>query len=398
MANVQVARSTYQAITGEGIQVREIGDRIALLDRDVTPLLVMSINAKRKKPSKSPRIEQIEDDVRGLWDYHASNATISSVATGILVSDGTLFAAGDLVAVQKANSSSAAEEIVRVTAISSNTLTVTRNIGGAGADSINVNQALRIIGSAFAEGADLGSVRSTTKTTITSYTQIFREPIKITGTMQATEVYGEPDEEYQIAKAQIELKKSIEAAGLWGRASESLAAPASVRTTMGFKSRVSTNVNDMATTATLTKWNTVSETAFRYSQHRKLLIAAPAVHSGINYFAQNALQTQVESTVFGVNIKRLVLPHGELLLAPNWLMEAGVAAQAGYNDEFYIIDLEAVTLYYLNGNGVNRDVALYRDVVKAGADATTHEVRGELAWIFVNEKKHSRGFNCSSYA
>jgi len=398
MANVVVARSTYQAITGEGIQVREIGDRIALLDRDVTPLLVMSINAKRKKPSKSPRIEQIEDDVRGLWDYHASNATISSVATGILVSDGTLFAVGDLVAVQKANSSSAAEEIVRVTAISSNTLTVTRSIGGAGQDSINVTQALRIIGSAFAEGAALGSVRSTTKTTITSYTQIFREPIQITGTMQATEVYGEPDEEYQIAKAQIELKKQIEAAGLWGRASESLAAPASVRTTMGFKSRVSTNVNDMATTATLTKWNTVSETAFRYSQHRKLLIAAPAVHSGINYFAQNALKTEVESTVFGVNIKRFMLPHGELLLAPNWLMEAGVASQAGYNDEFYIIDLEAVTLFYLNGNGVNRDVALYRDVVKAGADATTHEVRGELAWIVVNEKKHSRGFNCSAYA
>jgi hypothetical protein len=154
----------------------------------------------------------------------------------------------------------------------------------------------------------------------------------------------------------------------------------------------------MATTATLTKWNTVSETAFRYSQHRKLLIAAPAVHSGINYFAQNALKTEVESTVFGVNIKRFVLPHGELLLAPNWLMEAGVASQDGYNDEFYIIDLEAVTLFYLNGNGVNRDVALYRDVVKAGADATTHEVRGELAWIIVNEKKHARGYRCTQYA
>ena len=54
------------------------------------------------------------------------------------------------------NSSSAAEEVARVTAINSNTLTITRNVGGAGADTITATGSIRIIGSAYQEGDNVG--------------------------------------------------------------------------------------------------------------------------------------------------------------------------------------------------------------------------------------------------
>lgn len=396
MPQITVARSTYQAITGENILVREVGDKIALLDRDTTPLLVMSINAKRKFGTKVSRIEQIEDDVRQLWGF--ASAQIDSVTTALLVNDGTLFAVGDLVAAQKANTSAAAEEVIRVTAVATNTLTVTRGIGGAGADTIATTAALRILGSAYAENAGLGTVRSTTKTVIISYTQIFREPFSISRTMRANETFGERDETYQEMKAQTEIKKQLEAAALWGRASESLAAPGTIRTTMGFKARVSTNLTDMATTITIAKFNTLSETGFRYGSKVKTLIAAPVYHSAVANFGQGKMQVKTGETAFGVNFRRLILPHGDLLLAPNWLMENGISGQAGYGDEAYVVDLSAIELRYLNGNGVNCDVALFRNVKRDGTDGFTHEYLGELGWVIINERKHARAYNGTAYS
>src|SRR5256885_1892496 len=122
MATETVARSVNQAIN-ENILRRDIGDRIAELDPDVTPLVVMTTNAKRKKSTISVRVERIEAAPRVLGGQ-VNNGTpdYSSAATGVLGSDGPIFQAGDLTAVQKANSSSAAEKVIRVTAVNTNTL------------------------------------------------------------------------------------------------------------------------------------------------------------------------------------------------------------------------------------------------------------------------------------
>ena len=395
MANVTVARSTNQAIT-EQVLVREVGDQIAELEPDVAPLLVFSTKAKRKRATYSPRIEKIEDELRNLWGYHNA-AAIDSVNTQVLVNDGTLFAANDLVAVLRTDAAGGVEEIVRVTAVNGNTLTVVRGVGGF-QDTISQTNALRIVGSAYAEGAGLGSVRSTTKTIITSYTQIFREPVSVTGTMQASNTYGGDDEDYQLQKALKEHKKQIEAAGLWGRASESLSSPGTIRTTMGFKSRVTTNVTDVNTTLTLRIMNTFSASAFRYGADTKLFIAAPKYIEAITFFSQNKLLTEVQQTIFGVKISQLILPHGTLLLARNWLMEDGVSGQPGYDDEAYAVDMGAIEYRFLSWNGKSRDTALMRDRKKDGTDGETHEYLSEVGWVVAQEKRHARMLDCSDYS
>lgn len=387
----------------ETVQVRVLGDKIVQLQPDVTPLIVMTTNAKKKKSTPVPRIERIEDDLRNLWDYQAGTTTLSSIATTLTVSTGNLFATNDLVAVIKPQSNANAPEVMRVTGITGNILTVTRGVGGAdsiapGADSIYPTNALRIIGSAYAEGDAYGSFRSTQKVVPISYAQIFRTPVQLTRTMQASRTYGESDYQYQKAKALMEHKKEIEGSGLWGRASETLAAPNTIWTTMGFRSRVQTNVMDFQTTGTLTEFNTFSQTSFRYGSPAKLLIAAPVIISAINFYSQSKLLTEVGQTIFGVNIKRLTLPHGEYMLARNWLMEAGVAGQPGFATEMYSVDLNNVEFCYLADQGETRDTQYRENVVQTGVDAEQDEWYTQAGWIFTQEKVHAVGFDFSAYA
>lgn len=394
---VQTQRSTNEAIS-ETVLVRDVPDEVMVLDGDITPLTVMSVNAKRKRPTFSPRIEKLEDDLRTLWGFMNAAAVASNV-TSILVNDGTLFAVSDLVAAPQTLTATPADEVMRVTAISTNTLTVVRGVGGSGADTLVTSQSLRILGSAYAENGAYGTPRSTSKTTIISYTQIIREPFQLSGTIRASKTYGGPEEDYQERMALLNWKKQCEAMALWGRASETLAAPGSIRTTMGFKPRVTTNVTDVNTTLTLILFNTFGQTAFRYNQGRpRLFIAAPIYISAINFFSQNKLLTEVGQTVFGVKVKTLYLPHGTLMLANNFLMEDGISGQAGFADEAYAVDLANVEYRYLAANGVNRDVKLYRDVKKDGTDGQAHEYLGEVGWIITQEKSHSRMREASAYA
>src|SRR6266705_3341517 len=108
---VSTARSTNEAIS-ETVLVRDVPDEVMVLDGDITPLTVMSVNAKRKRPCFSPRIEKLEDDLRTLWGFMNAAAVASNV-TNILVNDGTLFGVGDLLSAPQTFTATAADEGMR---------------------------------------------------------------------------------------------------------------------------------------------------------------------------------------------------------------------------------------------------------------------------------------------
>lgn len=373
------AARNVKASSDEGVLVRDVANDMVLLEPDTTPLMVLTTNTKRKKACKAPKFEWIEDAEVSFWAQAAGASDYTSTATDIAVGDITLWAVGDIAAVPKAVTSTAAEEVILVTAVAgttNGTITVTRGIGGSGADTISATGSLRIIGGAFLENGALPSGRYSAKVNKYSYAQIFRTAVSISETERSTELYGSPEgeEKYQIAKAMVRHKAEIEAAGWWSRASETAAAQ-SRWTTAGFKSVVTTNVTDASGTVTLTKFNDFSETAFRFGERKKLFSAAPKVISAMNFFAQNALMTKSEDKVFGVNLQRFITPHGELMLVRNFRMENGIAGLNGFGDEAYCVDMPSVGIRYLAGNGKSRDTKLYTDVVKDGTDGVKSEIK-----------------------
>lgn len=407
MAVLTAARSFNQQVT-DTTQVRDVSEQMVLLEPDANPLFVITNAAKRKSPSLTPRFEWIEDQEVALWGQVNNGTTgYSSVATNILVSDGTLFAAGDICAVPNAISSANADEVFLVTAVSTNTLTITRDIGTGGVnDTIGATASIKIIGTAFTENGAISTNRYTAKTAQISYCQIFKTLVQVTHTAASTKQYGAANGErkYQLVKALIRHRSEIEAAGLWSRASETLASPASRWTTMGLKPRISTNKTDASTTLTLTVFNTFGESVFRWGESQKLLVAAPKVISAINFFSQNKLLTSVGDTVFGVKINRLTLGLGEFLLKNNYRMstaEIGIPSGGNnFSDEAYAIDLPSVEMRYLSGGGDNLigDTKLYENVVQDGSTVRSDEYRTQAGWGIRHEKKHGRLYDVSAYA
>lgn len=400
MADIVVSRSFNQAVT-ETVQKRVfVGENDILLNPNLTPLFAMSTRLNGRKPVNSVRVEWVEDDFIPHWGQVSNGTTdYASNATNIAVVDSTLFAVNDLVAVPKAASSSAAEEVVLVTAIASPTLTITRGIGGSGADTIGATGDLRIIGSAYTEGSSFGTVRSTSKSVQISYAQIFREPVKVTKTMAAQAQFGAENERmFQRRKALEQYNKQIESALLYSRASESLASPTSRWTTMGFKSRVSTNVYNANTTLTSSGMMSFAELAFGkyYEGNEKVLLAAPRVVSAFDQVANNVLRLAPTDDVFGVKVKRYVTDHGDFLIVRDLLLENSPNSGLGWGDEAFAVDLKSCELHPLSGNGENRDTSLLTDVIKDGTDVYADEYLGQIASVIRFEKRHARLYNCSA--
>jgi hypothetical protein len=291
-----------------------------------------------------------------------------------------------------------------ITAISTNTLTITRGVGSSGADTLPATGSIRIISSAFKEDDNIGQQRYTAKTVQISYAQIFKTPVKVTHTAASTKQYGAPQGErkYQLVKALIRHRSEIEGAGLWSRASESLNSPSSRWTSMGFLSRIATNKTDAGGTVTLTTWNTFSETCFRYGEKQKLLLCAPKVISALNSFSQNKLLTRVGDTVFGVKIARFELALGEFMMANDYRLgtaDVGFPGGNSFASHAYSIDLPSIAMRYLQGGGDNLigDTKLYENILPDGSTTRTDEYRSQIGWEIRHERKHAWIFDVLTY-
>lgn len=401
MAALNTVRSVYRASTDTNLP-RAVDKEMRELEPDFAPLYVLTNAAGNKEGTPNPKFEWFEDQEVPLLGTVSNGTTdYSSVATSIVVADATIFGPGDLCAVLKANSSAAAEEVILVTAgggAAGATLTVTRNIGGAGADTIGATNTLYIIGSAHVEDGAVSSQRYMAATPKASYIQIFKDAIKHTDLSDATERYVKSnDTDYQTYKAMKTHRSRIELSGLLGRGSQTLADPSSRWTTQGVKPTIATNVTSGGTSIDFNTFLTFGQTAFRYGSKEKLGIFAPVLMSAVGFYSANKLQTHVGDKEFGVSIKQLILPHGIINLANDWRFTDGGFGGAGLNDEGFVLDLAAIKMRYQNGNGMSLDTKVYRDVVKDGSTQTVDEIRSYVGWQVMNEQKHARIYNASNY-
>lgn len=399
-----VARSIDQAYA-ETVQKRQfIGENDVLLNPSLTPILTLVTKiGNRKKPTNAARVEWIEDDYLNIWGQATNGTTnLSSVATGVPVTDVTLFAVNDLIAFPNAVTSTVVEEVALVTAINGSTLTITRGIGGSGAATIGATADIRILAPAFAEGAAFGTVRTTAKSVQISYTQIFRRPVSVTKSEVAQALFGPSNDRlYQRRKMLEEHRRDIESAGLWSHPSESLALPATIRTTMGIKNRIVTNTYNANTTLTEGAFLTFTQTAFGqyYEGAEKLLVAAPIVISALDFWADNKLRLAPGDDIYGVKVSRYVTSHGDFIITRDLnLANAPTTAAAGWGGEAYALDIDSIEFAPLVGNGENRDTQLLIDVIKDGADLYRDEYLTEGAWVVRFEKRHARLYAVNAYA
>lgn len=102
-------------------------------------------------------------------------------------------------------------EVIQVTAISSDNLTIVRGYGSTAGETHAAGATFRILGRPKQDSADLSSDRSTTRTRRSNFTQIFEDAVVVAGSAEAVVKAGVPSEvALQAADRLMELMRELD--------------------------------------------------------------------------------------------------------------------------------------------------------------------------------------------
>lgn len=183
----------------------DVADIIGIVSPFETPLLDHLGDARRG--ARSTVHEWIEDAL--LPNADALNQTVftpdATTATSLTVDNGSVFQPGDQVRPDGAS------EIMLVTTVVGDTLTVVRAYGGTTPTMLEDDQRLFVIGNAALEGADRPPTRFTNRVRRANYSQIFTASVEVSGSQLAAHAIGVQDElDFQKQERLRELLRDLE--------------------------------------------------------------------------------------------------------------------------------------------------------------------------------------------
>ncbi len=197
-------KATYSAGTTLPELAEDVSDLIGIISPYETPLLDALGDPMRE--ATSTHHEWLEDELLPNKDaINDSTYSDPSTDTDFVVDNGDRFRVGDQIQVE------GSEELMLVTGINSNTLTVVREYAGTTAEDLADNQVINILGNAALEGADKPGARFTNRSRCGNYTQIFTATVEVSGTDMAASQLGLADEmDYQKQERLRELIRDLE--------------------------------------------------------------------------------------------------------------------------------------------------------------------------------------------
>jgi len=198
-------KATFTAGTDIPELMEDVSDIIGIVSPYETALLDHLGDSKRAATSTIH--EWIEDELLPNTDTvnQASFSPNPTDATAVTVANGGRFRAGDQVR------PAGLREVMLVTAVISNTITVVRRYGGTPGGALTNGMKLLILGNAALEGDDRPATRFTNRSRRRNYTQIFTASVEVSGSMQASRALGVHDEvDFQKQERIRELLRDLE--------------------------------------------------------------------------------------------------------------------------------------------------------------------------------------------
>lgn len=368
----------------------DVADVVSLLNVGRYPMLAILSNVKgmdpvtkakkslKKKETTDPEFKWFEDTFGTREGATASGNTSKNIASApsvtVATGTGVNFSVGDVIKFV------ASGYTFLVTGVSSDTLTLSNELGGLTGTVDLSSLTIWIIGNANEEGAGLRALKGTTSTEKTGYCQIFRTPFGVTETSRATKTFiKENDFDYQRRKKGIEHMIDIERAFLFGKKAKITGAGGKPqRFTGGVIPQITTYAT--ANVDTEAEFETFLEDAFRNGNTEKYALASAAFVSQINQWAKNKVQIVQSEKTYGILITRYVSAHGTLNIIKHELLTGSV-----YGNYCVVLDMEALTYRYLTG----RDTKLMTDRQDNGDDEKIEEYLSEVGLQFEQESRHA---------
>jgi len=250
--------------------------------------------------------EALNPDQAVLAASAASNGTTISLTTG----QGSRVHVGDLVRDLRTGST----ETMQVTAISTDTLTVTRTYNTTTAASLASNATL-VIEPSFQEGSDIGADKSVKPIARSNFTQIvFAGDLLISRSQLSRQMATVAmDVSRQLANRAKELKRYWTSIAIYGEKSASAGSDSVYRTTNGLRAFIRDNTgvtNAVSEALSLTNLNSVNKSIVDKGEYvNTLLIGTDLVNSVNAIDASNRRLVESDREV-GYFVERVLLGQG----------------------------------------------------------------------------------------
>lgn len=171
----------------------DMSDTLGMISPFDVPLLQRIGKDSLKTPCVATKHEWLEDVLRPLDTLLATQGDFSgtvAVTTAVVTAgQGTYLRAGDIIKIDS--------ELCLINSMSTDTISILvggRGYGGSTAAAHTAGSVIRIIGNVNVQDAAQGASRTTTKTGLFNYTQIYEDTVVVTSTAQAIKKWVEQNE------------------------------------------------------------------------------------------------------------------------------------------------------------------------------------------------------------
>ncbi len=197
-------KATYSAGPDLPEIAEDVSDIIGIVSPYETPLLDHLGDPARRATSTVH--EWLEDSLLPNMDSVSDSSITDAITdTGFGVGNGNRFRPGDQVRAEDRG------EVMLVTAVIGDTITVARGYGGTTPQPVADGDTLHILGNAALEGGDAPAPRFTTRSRRHNVTQIFTASVEVSGSQLAARQIGIDDElDYQKQERLRELIRDLE--------------------------------------------------------------------------------------------------------------------------------------------------------------------------------------------
>lgn len=371
-----VSRNPISTENGVAINLKpDVSSKLFLYDADVYPLLAFTEDLKKVRKVTQPKFQHLYSDQCALTTQINNSGGYNSSATSIVVDDGTVFNVGDIMV------NVSTSEHVRVTAVSTNTLTVVRAFGSTAAASMADDDYVLNLGPAFAEGTVSGDPNMLLESSDFNYTQIWKKPFSVTGTAAASEFYVGPELKKRMEQAMRDTKRQAEMAALFGELKlDTTSTNNPIRSTAGLNAKITTNRFAIGGTLSQDYFaQTVLPAAGRYGSSKKVIYCGVNMLKCFTDWGLDRLQTFTSDTMLGFKAREYVNPFLDLMIVRHKMLEGPLAGYA------FIVDPENFYRAELPG----RSLQLQSDIQENDRDGKKSQWFGEWGYDIPLEKSHA---------
>ncbi len=379
-------KATYSAGTNLPELAEDVADLVHIVSPFEAPLLERLGDPLHE--ATSPRHEWLEDELLPNKDAIDDATWVDpDVDTTFNVDHGSRFRVGDQIQAE------GSEELMLVTAVNANALTVVRGYAGTTAENLADNQVLTILGNAALEGDDKPAARFTNRVRCANYTQIFTAAVEVSGSDLVARQLGLADEmEHQKLARLRELMRDLENTVINGGqpASDPQGSDTARRTMNGIIQHLSTNIFRTGDSG-FPAGNDLDEAKLNYalrriwensSAHIDLIVVGGFQKRKINTFCTASRRYAPADTTFQDRINEYESDFGTCrILTTRWVP----------HDVALLLDSSRISVLPLTGRSFH-----FKPLASAG-DYECGELIGEYTLELRNEAAHGmiRGLTTS---